>query len=253
MMRGETRDGRRSKYTGRVEPQLDVKSKSTMAKNAKGWSESCWYARRRSRSTMTQNAKDGPRVYKSMDNAIERRKFGVRNEDGVVTNHINAEKATDRGLVPRSVTKSGRDFPNRFNDNNLEVERAAFQSFDEFGDIMDKPQVSQMEIEQRIQKLAKWLNGADIDMPEWMFSKMMRSAQIRFTDHSILRVIQLLGKPGNWRQVLQVIEWLQMRERFKSHKLRYIYTTALDVLGKARRPVDALYILCNAGTNVLVS
>lgn len=64
------------------------------------------------------------------------------------------------------------------------------------------------------------LNGANIDMPEWMFSKMMRGAQIRFTDHSILRVIQILGKFGNWRRVLQVIEWLQMRERFKSHKLR---------------------------------
>ncbi|RXH86889.1 hypothetical protein DVH24_022162 [Malus domestica] len=194
----------------------------TMAKNAKGWSESCWYARRRSRSTMTQNAKDGPRVYKSMDNAIERRKFGVRNEDGVVTNHINAEKATDRGLVPRSVTKSGRDFPNRFNDNSLEVERAAFQSFDEFGDIMDKPRVSQMEIEQRIQKLAKWLNGADIDMPEWMFSKMMRSAQIRFTDHSILRVIQLLGKLGNWR-----------REQMSSYPDLVAYHSIAVTLGQA--------------------
>jgi hypothetical protein len=65
------------------------------------------------------------------------------------------------------------------------------------------------------------LNGADIDMPEWMFAKTMRSARIRFSDHSILRVIQILGKLGNWRRVLQVIEWLQMRERFKSHKLRY--------------------------------
>ncbi|KAM1217206.1 hypothetical protein TB2_013200 [Malus domestica] len=79
-------------------------------------------------------------------------------------------------------------------------------------------------------------------MPEWMFSKMMRSAQIRFTDHSILRVIQLLGKLGNWRRVLQVIEWLQMRERSKSYKLIYIYTTALDVLGRARRPVEALNV-----------
>ena len=67
------------------------------------------------------------------------------------------------------------------------------------------------------------LNGADIDMPEWMFSKMMRSAKIRFTDHSILRVIQILGKLGNWRRVLQVLEWLQLRERFKSHKLRYLF------------------------------
>lgn len=55
-----------------------------------------------------------------------------------------------------------------------------------------------------------------------MFSKMMRSAKIRFSDHSILRVIQILGKFGNWRRVLQVIEWIQSRERFKSHRLRYI-------------------------------
>lgn len=64
------------------------------------------------------------------------------------------------------------------------------------------------------------LNSADTDMPEWMFSKMMRSAKIRYSDHSIMRVIQLLGKSGNWRRVLQVIEWLETRERFKSHKLR---------------------------------
>ena len=57
-------------------------------------------------------------------------------------------------------------------------------------------------------------------MPEWMFAQMMRSAKIRYSDHSILRVIQVLGKLGNWKRVLQVIEWLQMRERFKSHKLR---------------------------------
>lgn len=69
--------------------------------------------------------------------------------------------------------------------------------------------------------LVNRLNGSNIDMPEWMFSQMMRSAKIRYSDHSILRVIQVLGKLGNWRRVLQVIEWLQMRERFKSHKLRF--------------------------------
>lgn len=67
------------------------------------------------------------------------------------------------------------------------------------------------------------LNGADINLPEWIFSKMMRSAQIRYSDHCILRVIQILGKLGNWRRVLQVIEWLQMRERFKSYRLRYSF------------------------------
>ncbi|RZC48320.1 hypothetical protein C5167_041267 [Papaver somniferum] len=75
-----------------------------------------------------------------------------------------------------------------------------------------------------------------------MFSKMMRSAKIRFTDHSLLKVIQVLGRFGNWRRVLQVIEWFQSRERFKSHKPKYIYTAALDVLGKSKRPVEALNI-----------
>ena len=65
------------------------------------------------------------------------------------------------------------------------------------------------------------LNGTDINMPEWMFSKMIRSAKIKYRDHSIVRLIQILGKLGNWRRVLQVIEWLQMRERFKPLKLRY--------------------------------
>ncbi|KAK3030873.1 hypothetical protein RJ639_037330 [Escallonia herrerae] len=127
-------------------------------------------------------------------------------------------------------------------DGEWENERAAFKSMEDYNDVNGRPRISRLDMEERIQKLAKCLNGADIDMPEWMFSKMMRSAKIRFADHSILRVIQILGKLGNWRRVLQVIEWIQSRERFKSHKIRYIYTAVLDALGKARRPVEALNV-----------
>ncbi|TYH52002.1 hypothetical protein ES332_D10G320800v1 [Gossypium tomentosum] len=137
-------------------------------------------------------------------------------------------------------TRSRKGFVEEGEDDDLKIERTAFKNFEEYNDIVNKPRVSKMEMEERIQKLAKSLNGADIDMPEWMFSKMMRSAKIKFSDYCILRVIQVLGKLGNWRRVLQVIEWLEVRERFKSHRLRHIYTTALDVLGKARRPVEAL-------------
>lgn len=79
-------------------------------------------------------------------------------------------------------------------------------------------------------------------MPEWLFSKAIRSAKIRYTDYTIMRLIHFLGKLGNWRRVLQVIEWLQRQDRFKSNKLRIIYTTALNVLGKSRRPVEALNV-----------
>ncbi|WVZ01699.1 hypothetical protein V8G54_022505 [Vigna mungo] len=90
----------------------------------------------------------------------------------------------------------------------------------------------------------KWLvlNGADINLPEWIFSKMIRSARLKFSDYSITRIITILGKLGNWQRVIQVIEWLQKRERFKSTKLRNIYTAALVALGKSRRPVEALNI-----------
>lgn len=158
-------------------------------------------------------------------------------------NHTQGEVVTDKKYVLKTGTfDRSKAFLQKGNGDTSDMERAAFKTFDELNDVMDKPRISQREMEERIQKLAKGLNGADIDMPEWMFSKMMRSAKIRFTEYTILRVIQILGKLGNWRRVLQVIEWLQRRERFKSHKLRYIYTAALDALGKARRPVEALNV-----------
>ncbi|XP_027354230.1 pentatricopeptide repeat-containing protein At1g30610, chloroplastic isoform X2 [Abrus precatorius] len=129
-----------------------------------------------------------------------------------------------------------------YNSDSVEVDRAAFKNLEDPDNVIKKLQFSHTVMEERIQKLAKSLNGADINLPEWMFSKMMRSARLKFCDYSITRVIIILGTLGNWRRVIQVIEWLQKRERFKSHKLRHIYTAALDALGKSRRPVEALNV-----------
>ncbi|XP_072967474.1 pentatricopeptide repeat-containing protein At1g30610, chloroplastic [Typha angustifolia] len=127
--------------------------------------------------------------------------------------------------------------------NELDFEdRAAFKTFEVFTDVRNRPRVLRMEMEERIRNLASQLNATDVNMPEWQFSKMMHGANIKFSDHSILRVVQILGKLGNWKRVLQVVEWLQSHERFKSYKSRYIYTTVLDVLGKAKRPFEALNI-----------
>ncbi|KAH7545584.1 hypothetical protein FEM48_Zijuj01G0109000 [Ziziphus jujuba var. spinosa] len=262
-----------------------------------------------SSSKSTGNAEKSTRLRdplqtKYYDMAVQ----GDKKHGGLKRNWLQEEKITDKVVAPKNgkLTRRNEAFLKRVDDKSSTVEREAFRNFDEYNNIMDQPRVSQMAMEERIQQLAKLLNGADIDMPEWMFSKMMRSAKIRFTDHSILRVIQLLGKLGNWRRVLQVIEWLQMRERFKSHKLSgnvedlsfyemgnklhgasgtsispkllsagaiaqqdiivsvlsgsglklliksriqdeatlftFIYTTALNVLGKAKRPVEALNV-----------
>lgn len=128
---------------------------------------------------------------------------------------------------------------------NQEVDyedRAAFKTFEVFTDVRNRPRVLRMELEERIQKLAKQLNATDVNMPEWQFSKMIHGAKIKFTEHSILRIVQILGAMGNWKRALQIVQWLQSRERFKSYKSRYIYTTVLDVLGKAKRPTEALNV-----------
>ncbi|GLT70352.1 hypothetical protein SLA2020_424390 [Shorea laevis] len=189
------------------------------------------------------------RDHKSFRKTFNEEKIGVGRDKkewhgGLERKYIQNEEVTTNEFVHNNgkLTRRRKAFSERSDDYGSEVERAAFKTFDEFNDVMDRPRVSRVEMEERIQKLANRLNGADIDMPEWMFAKTMRSARIRFSDHSILRVIQILGTLGNWRRVLQVIEWLQMRERFKSHKLRFIYTTALDVLGKANRPAEALNV-----------
>ncbi|XP_010538282.1 PREDICTED: pentatricopeptide repeat-containing protein At1g30610, chloroplastic isoform X2 [Tarenaya hassleriana] len=140
------------------------------------------------------------------------------------------------------LTRSSRRVATRDDDSEVHMEIPAFKFSDESSEVVDKPPASRMEMDDRIEKLAKGLNGADINLPEWLFSKAMRSARIRYSDHTITRLIQILGKLGNWRRVLQVIEWLQRQERFKSNKLRIVYTTALSVLGKSRRPVEALNV-----------
>ncbi|XP_044495682.1 pentatricopeptide repeat-containing protein At1g30610, chloroplastic-like isoform X1 [Mangifera indica] len=201
-----------------------------------------------------ENASSGNITAGLVQGKISSEMFGTKGENfendkvvarsHVVRNHIRVQETIDGEYWQRSekLTYSRRYIPEKDNDRSWEMERATFKFVEEGNDFMDKPRVARVDMEERIQKLARQLNGADIDVPEWMFSKMMRSARIRFSDNSILRVIQILGKLRNWRRVLQVIEWLQMRERFKSHRLKFIYTTALNVLGKARRPVEALNV-----------
>ncbi|WCJ24390.1 pentatricopeptide (PPR) repeat-containing protein [Euphorbia peplus] len=204
---------------------------------------------RRNKSTRSTNEdfsyrQSSPKILQGNDRVIEGGEIVLQNNkisDKFVRNQVEIVKNSDKEFMDKKGLSSRRNqvLIDNGGAEDLEVERAAFRSLGEYNNIDFKPR-SKMEIEDRLQKLSQCLNGADIDIPEWMFGKMMRSARIKYTDHSIVRIIQILGKFGNWRRVLQVIEWLQMRERFKSHKLRFIYTTALNVLGKAQRPVEAL-------------
>ncbi|GAV65605.1 PPR domain-containing protein/PPR_2 domain-containing protein [Cephalotus follicularis] len=246
----ETPDGRLSKYrTSGVEPgpeDLNVGKKMRAANAQVGSVGSDNF---KNKSTISGKGKFGDdgsssTFLKGKTKNFDRREVGFTSNEfrgRHVRNYIGSEDFSDKENAPKyEILSRSNKFLGKGKDNAFEVERAAFKTLTESKGVVDKPRVSKREMEERIQKLAMRLNGAA--MPEWMFSKMIRSAKIKFTDHTILRVIQILGKLGNWRCVLQVIEWLQMRERFQSYKLRYIYTTALGVLGKARRPVEALNV-----------
>ncbi|KAL3522947.1 hypothetical protein ACH5RR_015781, partial [Cinchona calisaya] len=252
------KDGKLREFEGEIssgvvikEGKVDRFSKISEVKN--GREKQGPYGLRSKREGEDGNLKDFMKKDGKCRDSEERVSNGIMTKEGkdggIVRKIVEVKKVVigkkDSGVakMARNPRKSGKK--SAFSEDNngsevLDMERAAFRPLEESGDAYDKPRVTRVDMEERIQKLAKCLNGADIDMPAWMFSKMMRSANIRFSDHSTLRIIQILGKLGNWRRVLQVIEWTQSCERFKSHKIRFIYTTALNVLGKSRRPVEAL-------------
>ncbi|CAI0546070.1 unnamed protein product [Linum tenue] len=196
-------------------------------------------------------SESSPGIWLKKRNVFEGKEVGGRNHrmsEKRAANFLQVEETTSYEIKKKNemLHEKKRLYLKNSGDTGSEVDRAAFTNLEKSDYVASRLPASKREMEDRVQKLANWLflfdslNGADIDMPEWMFSKMMRSARIRYTDHTVLRIIQILGKLGNWRRVIQVIEWLQMRDRFKSHKPGFIHTTALHVLGKAGRPVEAL-------------
>ncbi|ONK65740.1 uncharacterized protein A4U43_C06F440 [Asparagus officinalis] len=181
------------------------------------------------------------------DQSFLRLEHRTGNDMDVLEKEIRGQDPSRRHVAFQDKTKKFAKFDSRANGkSNIRLDkvggqkiggvdyedRAAFRTFEVFTDVRNRPRVLRMEMEERIQKLAKRLNATDVDMPEWQFSKMMHGANIKFTEHSILRVVQILGALGNWKRTLQVVQWLS----------RYIYTSVLDVLGKAKRPTEALNI-----------
>ncbi|CAN1809841.1 Pentatricopeptide repeat-containing protein At1g30610, chloroplastic [Linum perenne] len=135
-------------------------------------------------------------------NVFEGKDVGIRPQTTSYRPVANFLQAKEIITPSETVQKSGMQRERKLlyrGDNDSEVDRAAFKNLEDSDYVVRRTPPSKREMEDRIQKLANCINGADIDMPEWMFSKMVRSA-----------------------------------------KIRIIYTTALHVLGKAKRPVEAL-------------
>eukprot|EP00252_Welwitschia_mirabilis_P018813 TRINITY_DN4208_c0_g1_i2.p1 TRINITY_DN4208_c0_g1~~TRINITY_DN4208_c0_g1_i2.p1 ORF type:complete len:826 (-),score=151.81 TRINITY_DN4208_c0_g1_i2:256-2733(-) len=105
--------------------------------------------------------------------------------------------------------------------------------------VRERPPIDE---EQQIRWLTERLNNSSPEMPTWQLSKLMHAARMKFTDGRLVRIIQDLGDMGNWRKAIDVVNWAHNRRHYKFCKGRYVYTTLLSVLGKARRPVEALNV-----------
>ncbi|KAG6794195.1 hypothetical protein POTOM_003433 [Populus tomentosa] len=158
------------------------------------------------KSMMTRIAQRSPMVLEyieSIDRTIGLKENLAHAKDSLDMFGIKG-KGFEEENIGSGVNKmnGGLAFLERGHGEDFEVERAAFKSFEQSNDVIGKTKVPMWKIEEKIQKLGNWLNGADIDMPEWMFSKAMRIEDYPDIGH--------------------------------------VYTTALHVLGKAKRPVEAL-------------
>ncbi|KAL0442368.1 UNVERIFIED_CONTAM: Pentatricopeptide repeat-containing protein, chloroplastic [Sesamum latifolium] len=125
-------------------------------------------------TAVQENSRKGALHKKSAFVREDSRKDGFRREIALEVVKKQQDKNT-KSLTRKKSDSRESEF--------LDLERAAFKSLEYEDDVFDKPRISRVDMEERIQKLAKWLTSC---------------------------------------------------------LLRHIYTAALDALGKARRPVEAL-------------
>nr|CAD1837809.1 unnamed protein product [Ananas comosus var. bracteatus] len=101
---------------------------------------------------------------------------------------------------------------------------------------------NQLGDDEKIELLAKRLSETDLDLRDWKFPRLMRQSGLLFIEMYVLKIIARLGTLGSWRQALSVVEWIYNEKDYKHRKSRFVYTKLLAVLGKARRPTEALRI-----------
>ncbi|MCO5567942.1 hypothetical protein L7F22_021638 [Adiantum nelumboides] len=96
--------------------------------------------------------------------------------------------------------------------------------------------------DRKIQRLAARLDAINYWTSKMHFSRLMHSGKMKLTEDRVIRIIQILGDKRNWRRAMQVVQWVHKRQHYQFHASKFVLTTLLSVLGKARRPVEALNV-----------
>ncbi|XP_059293507.1 pentatricopeptide repeat-containing protein At5g67570, chloroplastic isoform X2 [Lycium ferocissimum] len=86
------------------------------------------------------------------------------------------------------------------------------------------------------------LSGTELSVKDYKFSKLMKHSGLQYTEEQMLRLVEGLGEKGQWRHALSVVHWVYNSKEHRCSKSRFVYTKLLAVLGKARRPREALQV-----------
>ncbi|KAL2522495.1 Pentatricopeptide repeat-containing protein [Forsythia ovata] len=93
-----------------------------------------------------------------------------------------------------------------------------------------------------IKFLVDRLSETELTVRDWKFSRMMRQSELQFTEGQMLKIVAGLGNRGQWRHALSVVEWVYSSKEHRRYKSRFVYTKLLAILGKARKPSEALQV-----------
>ncbi|XP_054809240.1 pentatricopeptide repeat-containing protein At5g67570, chloroplastic [Prosopis cineraria] len=93
-----------------------------------------------------------------------------------------------------------------------------------------------------IRFLVARLSAKEITGNDWKFARMMKLSGLQFTEGQLLKILEELSAKGSWKQALSVVNWVYKKNDNRNYKSRFVYTKLLAVLGRARRPKEALQI-----------
>ncbi|PIN13844.1 hypothetical protein CDL12_13539 [Handroanthus impetiginosus] len=134
------------------------------------------------------------------------------------------------------VIESDRDKFSWLLDNDVEVEEGWFQND---GRSWTAPKRSETEA---IKILINRLSATELTVKDWKFSRIMRYCGLQFTEGQMLKIVEGLGKKGQWKHALSVVEWVYNSKEHRHFKSRFVYTKLLMVLGRAGKPREALQV-----------
>ncbi|CAL0312884.1 unnamed protein product [Lupinus luteus] len=125
-------------------------------------------------------------------------------------------------------------------DDDIEVGEGWFNGESEMlGGEKKRRKRSESEV---IRFLVDRLSDREITTKDWKFSRIMKLSELPFTEGQLLMILELLGAKGCWKQALSVVQWVYNHKDQRKFQSRFVYTKLLAVLGKSRRPKEALQI-----------